>query len=133
MASYYSPQQMQLGLRTESGEPIHLGPYNHEQAPFLECSSCGSPITVGQRLVPDMTERILGITQSGVLVYVTPADQEGVAPVHSDCSAEYAHDQITKEPCEKDTEEENECEACGTDIPEGYRYCSLHWSNLGGR
>ena len=122
MADYYNPQQ--LNLRTEDGEDIFLGPYNHEQAPFLECSSCGSPITIGQRLVPSMTEAILGITRSGKLVYVIPPDQEGVAPVHSDCSAEYAHDQITKEPCEKDTDEENECEVCQEDIPEGYRLCA---------
>lgn len=132
MTIYYNPgPQQHLRLVTpDTGEPIYLGPYNHQQAPFLECSHCGGPITVGQKLLPDMTTRILGVTQSGRLVYVTEPSQEGPAPVHEDCTAAYAHDHITMEPCEKDSEEESVCEVCESDIPEGHRFCAAHADNL---
>lgn len=119
-------------LMTEDGEQITLGPFNSEQAPSIECSNCGGHITVGQRLVPSMAEAVLGMTvHTKRLVYVTPPDSEGPAPVHSDCSAEYAHDQITQEPCERDTDETSECEYCGVEIPDGYRLCGKHADIMG--
>lgn len=128
---FYQPMEPQpSGYKTPEGEDIFLGPYNKEQAPFVECANCGQPITVGQRLVPSMTEAILGITRSGYLIYVFPVNQDAVAPVHSDCSAEYAHDQITKEPCARD-EDDSDCQFCGTEIPDGYRACAKCASELG--
>lgn len=119
-------------LVTADGEAITLGPFNADQAPHIECSNCGGAITVGQRLVPSMTEAVLGMTvQTHRLVYVTPPDQEGQAPVHSDCSAEYAHDQITHEPCVGEEEDVSECEYCGVEIPDGYRLCGKHADILG--
>lgn len=110
-------------LRTPEGELIYLGPFTKEQAPYIECSNCGQPITVGQELLPDMSTRLLGITQSGRLVYVTTPSQEGVAPVHADCTAEFAHDHITKEPCGRD-EGDGECRFCGIPINDNYGACS---------
>ncbi len=119
-------------LMTADGEQITLGPFNSDQAPSIECSNCGGHITVGQRLVPSMAEAILGMTvHTKRLIYVTPPDQEGPAPVHSDCSAEYAHDQITHEPCERETDEVSECEFCGVEIPDGDRLCGRHVNILG--
>jgi hypothetical protein len=138
MTAWYQPlydqapaPPMQLELRTAEGEPIYLGPYTKEQAPYLECSNCGQPITVGQELLPDMTTRILGVTYRGQLVYVTPPSQEGVAPVHADCTAEYAHDQITKEACARD-EEAVPCGVCGVPTLNDDGLCSKHGDQLSG-
>jgi DNA-directed RNA polymerase subunit RPC12/RpoP len=120
---YYQPTvPVDNTPRTPDGEEILLGPYNAQQAPYLECGSCGTPITIGQR-VTVMREYLVGITRSGRIQLVSVPDFEEEAYVHSDCSAEFAHDQITKEPCGKN-EEFDTCEFCDQPIPEGYRCCA---------
>lgn len=116
MTDYYQPpQQLQMPLQTPEGEPIYLGPYTMQQAPYLICSNCGQPITVGQELLPDMNTKTLGITHSGKLIYVSTPSQEDVAPVHADCSSEYAHDNITHEPCGQE-DAEYYCAGCDSKL-----------------
>src|SRR5512140_319953 len=103
--NYYDPQA------PPQQEPhISLGPYNADQAPHLDCESCGSPITVGQELVELKRWRLAIVLPSGQLCFwpteeskmtMLPDGQQQQQPiyVHADCSAEYAHDHITKEPC----------------------------------
>ena len=38
-----APAQQQLNLRTAEGEPIYLGPFNKNQAPYIECANCAQP------------------------------------------------------------------------------------------
>lgn len=109
---------------TPEGEEILLGPYNHQQAPTEPCDNCGTHITVGQR-VTIIQEFLQGVTRSGRLVTVPAPDYPEPSKVHSDCSAEFAHDQITKEPCGKEEEDdENVCEFCDVEIPDGYKACA---------
>jgi len=112
MTSYYQsifPGHQSSDLKTAEGEPIYTGPYTAAQAPFLECAACGGAITVGQR-VTLVQEVMLAITHSGKLMYLPLVDFPEQAFVHSDCSSDFAHDQITKEPCEKD--EDTYCAGC---------------------
>jgi hypothetical protein len=109
--SPYQPVPMGNQPVTAEGEPVYLGPYNAQQAPYLECASCGQPITVGQRITV-LQEFLLGITASGRLTYVPVVDFQEQAFVHSDCSAEFAHDQITKEPCGADDDVQGSCMYC---------------------
>jgi hypothetical protein len=113
MTNFYNPTPQQ-------GTPS-LGPYTEQQAPFLECSNCGTPITVGQRYTM-VCEYLLGVDlATGQLVPVACVDFEESVAVHSACSAEYAHDQITKEPCGKDEEDaQSDCPFCGA---EGCTHC----------
>lgn len=112
MAFYQSPFQAPPEvMKTPEGEVIYFGPYNQTQAPFIECASCGQPITVGQRLTT-VQESVLGITQSGKLLCVPAVDFQEQAFVHSECSAEFAHDQITKEPCGANDDAEQTCMYC---------------------
>lgn len=117
MADFYPGWQPLVppSLRTSEGEEIGLGPYSAQQCAHMECANCGQPITVGQR-VTMLREWILGIGMStGRLVFVEPHDWNEDAFVHSDCSAEFAHDQITKEPCGKD-DDENVCVFCDSKL-----------------
>jgi hypothetical protein len=122
--------QIRGDLRSADGEPIFLGPFNKNQAPFIECANCAQPITVGERLTV-VREWILGITQSGRLVYVQPHDWEGDAIVHSDCSTEFAHDQITKDECGKDGDTVP-CGVCGVPTDNSDGLCAWHCSALDG-
>jgi DNA-directed RNA polymerase subunit RPC12/RpoP len=106
---YYQPPTTEV--RSAEGELIYFGPYNKDQAPFMECASCGQPITVGQRLTM-LQEFVLGVTQSGRLQCVPVRDFPEPAYVHSDCSAEFSHDQITKEPCGASDDAEQVCMYC---------------------
>lgn len=126
-----APAQQQFDLRTPEGEPIYLGPYNKDQAPYMECANCAQPITVGQRLTV-LHEWVLGITQTGRLVYVMPNDwDDGDAIVHSDCCSEFSHDHITKDECGQDADYVP-CGVCGvpTDLADGL--CGKHGSQLDG-
>jgi hypothetical protein len=98
---------------------ITFGPYNHEQAPSIECANCGTPITVGQEAVP-LAKYVIGWDwQNGVLVPVVSADfaaEFKTTPwVHADCSAQFSHDHISKDTCGNEDEEfyPRECQCCG--------------------
>jgi ribosomal protein L37E len=136
MSNFYSsPFGMSPALAPEQST-ISLGPYTQEQAPFIECANCGTAITVGQRLTL-IREWFLGIDmKTGQLAMVPPTDWEGdFAYVHSDCSAEFAHDQITKEPCgqETDEDEKGHCTMCGVALDDRSKICDWCAAKLAGR
>lgn len=102
------------------GEPITAGPFNAQQAPSLQCENCGQPITVGQLYCTMYRNRLGCGTQTGRLAALNheesnPLDANGQPiPIyfHEDCSAEYAHDHITKEPCGEEADVERLCSNC---------------------
>jgi len=115
-----------------NGEEIFLGPYNKDQAPYLECAHCGQPITVGQRYVPWMAEVILGITRTGQLRSISTPDQEGGACCHSECSPYYAHEHIAEDGhCQDNPERTRQCEYCENDVMDGYRVCASCTEKMG--
>ena len=136
MTFYASPFQAQTAPAVPVPEQssISLGPYNHEQAPHIECASCGTPITVGQRLTT-VREWLLGIdTSTGQLALVPPYDFPEDSYIHSECSAEFCHDQITKEPCGKEEDEDgrDHCMGCGVSLTDSSGICDWCESKLKG-
>lgn len=129
------PQPMNpydTGLRTPDGEPIYLGPFTAAQAPHLICSNCGQPITVGQEVMPDLSKKILGITPSGRLVYVSTPSNEDVVPCHADdCCTEYSHDHISEDTC-GNSDEAIPCGVCGVPTDNDDGLCGKHGDQLSG-
>lgn len=104
------------------GEAITAGPFNAQQAPILGiCENCEQPITIGQDFCVTYRYKLGCGMQTGRLAMLPHAEtkldpQSGQAvPIyyHEDCSAEYAHDHITKEPCGGEDDEDRACAFCG--------------------
>ena len=92
MLNFFNPLELLPQQSEQPQEAITLGPYNYQQAPYLECQSCGTPITVGQELVPiGPTCKLAWAWQLGPdgLRLVPTVDVQEQAWVHADCSAEF--------------------------------------------
>ena len=118
MTEYYRPMPSPVA---QDNQEIFFGPYNYQQAPYIECAQCATPITVGQSIVL-VSKCILGINRWGQLVMPFAQGWEEPVYLHEDCTTEFSHDHITQDECGQD--EDNECQYCGRDIPEDFRACA---------
>ena len=111
-------------VRIENAD-IYVGPLTPQQASYLECGNCGQPICVGDHCLP-VQGYCLGVMQTGQLVFVPDPEQTSDNPryVHYCCTAEYALENITEEPCGRLADDGFlECVGCGSLI-ELSDYCA---------
>ena len=106
----------------------------------MECASCGTPITVGQEFCELKRWKLAMQLPYGQLCFwpaeeaVTTANPWEQVSVyfHDECSAEYCHDYVTKEPCGGEDEDRSCCQGCGTGLDDRSGICDWCESKLRG-